>query len=131
MKRIAACVMAMAFLLAPAVWADLADEVSVSNVVVKDGRATGVLVNRTGLIVRNPRILIRHSWLWADEFEPGADSPGRSEVVTIPAEIPPGESLEFSHEFPTTEASGRRGRFQTSAEVVGFEQIGESISSRH
>lgn len=105
-------------------------QVTVRSVVVRDGNATGVVVNDSDLVVRNPRVLIRHSWLWANEFDPGTDNPGRSEIVTIPAEIQPGDSFTFTHAFPVPEVGDQRGRFETSGEIVGFEQVGRpSVSS--
>ena len=67
-----------------------AQDVLVSDVRAEDGAVSGVVVNNTGHEIQNVKLLVRYDWLWANEFSPGQDSPGRAIVHTIEEDIPPG-----------------------------------------
>jgi hypothetical protein len=105
-------------------------EVRVKGVAADGDVVTGVIENHSDLLVRNPKILVRHSWLWADEFAPGQNSPGRSEIFTVSADVPPGGSFVFTRELPRGPSPTDHGRFMTTAEIVGFEQIGRRPMTR-
>src|SRR5882724_11399701 len=108
----------------------ISDEEPSHDVVVRDvrtrpdGAVIGTIVNRSTRTVHDVRLLIRHSWLWNNERHPGEDSPGRVAYHIVPAEIPPGDSVEFSYhpDPPLPERSD--GRFETTVEVVGMTEIG-------
>ena len=74
--------------------------------------------------VRDVRLLFHHTWLWADEFHPGEDSPGRADYYTVRNELPPGGTVEFSYrpEPPLPDRGDRR--FETTVDVVGWMEVG-------
>jgi hypothetical protein len=100
-------------------------------VAVRDVRAdrdqvSGVLVNLSDKTVHDIRILVTHSFLWANERHPGeaADNPGRGAAYAVPGEIPPGGRLSFTYRFDPPLPQRSDGRFQTSVSVVSLERIG-------
>lgn len=104
-------------------------DVRVTGVAASGDVITGKVENHSALQVRNPRILVQHAWIWADERDPGTENPGRSAIVTIPADIPPGGTFVFSHALPRGSIYNQRGHFMSSAEIVGFEQAGRPETS--
>jgi hypothetical protein len=89
-----------------------------------DGAVTGAIVNRSSRTVRDVRLLIRHNWLWTNERHPGEDSLGRVAYHIVPAEIRPGESVDFSYRPDSPLPDRSDGRFETTVEVVGMTEIG-------
>ena len=101
-----------------------AQDVLVSDVrAEEDGAVSGVVVNNTGHEIQNVKLLVRYDWLWANEFSPGQDSPGRAIVHTIEEDIPSGGQVPFTYhpESPLPQRSD--GRFQTSVVVLGYTQF--------
>lgn len=100
-----------------------ADAVTVKDMHADNGVVAGVLVNNSRQVVRDVKLLIRNVWLWNNERQPGAVSPGSAAFFTVRGDIPPGGSLPFTYR---TSALPQRsdGRFITSAEVVEFTQVG-------
>ena len=100
--------------------------VEIRDVRADPDRVSGVLVNLSSKLVRNVRVRIDRSWLWADERHPGEaeDNPERSVVYTVPGEIPAGGQLTFTHREDTALPQRSDGRFKTSVSVVGLEQAG-------
>jgi len=100
-----------------------AQDVLVRDVRAEDGAVSGVVVNNTGHEIQNVKLLVRHDWLWANEFSPGQDNPGRAIVHTVEENIPPGGQVPFTYhpESPLPQRSD--GRFQTSVVVVGYTQF--------
>lgn len=97
--------------------------VIVRNVTVKEGVASGEVVNKSQRILREVQLLIRYSWLWKDEFRPGKDDPSMAVYHTIEKEIPPGKSVEFTYS-PTPPLPSRvDGTFETTVSVAGFAEI--------
>lgn len=102
-----------------------------STIVIRDVKPTPrsdafawVLVNQTPKRVRDVRVLIRHTWHWADEFHPGSDSPGWSVYRSLDNEIPPGGSLEFTY-APSPPLTVRPdGYYETTIQLVGFTEVG-------
>ena len=88
-----------------------------------DGTVSGLVVNRSGQVLRDVRLLINYEWLWKNEFRPGTDSPGRADYYTLPQEIPPGGSVRFTYrpEEPLSRRSD--GRFETSVHVAGLTEF--------
>ena len=103
---------------------EAAQVVAVSDLSVHDGKVFGTLQNKTGRVVRDVRLLIRHAWVWKNERHPGSDNPGRADYFIVHTPIPAGESVPFAH-TPTPPLPQRSdGHFNTSVEVVGFEEAG-------
>jgi hypothetical protein len=100
-----------------------AQDVLVSDVRAEDGAVSGVVVNNTGHEIQNVKLLVRYDWLWANEFSPGQDSPGRAIVHTLEEDIPPGGQVPFTYhpESPLPQRSD--GYFQTSVVVLGYTQF--------
>jgi hypothetical protein len=100
-----------------------AQDVLVSDVRAEDGAVSGVVVNNTGHEIQNVKLLVRYDWLWANEFSPGQDSPGRAIVHTLEEDIPPGGQVPFTYhpESPLPQRSD--GHFQTSVVVLGYTQF--------
>jgi len=90
----------------------------------KNGTVTGWVVNKSDHPVRDVRLLIRHAWLWRDELHPGTNNPGRSAYYSVRMEVPPGNGTPFVYRPKPPLPSRRDGWFQTSAEVVGFVEVG-------
>jgi len=100
--------------------------VEVRDVRAQPDQVSGVLVNLSSKPVRNVRVRIDRTWLWADERRAGGteESPGRSAVYAVPGEIPPGGRLPFTYRPETPLPQRSDGRFETSVSVVGLEQTG-------
>jgi hypothetical protein len=88
-----------------------------------DGTVSGVVVNRSGHVLKDVRLLIDSQWLWNNEFRPGTDSPGRAVYITLREEIPPRGSARFTYrpEEPLPRRSD--GRFVTSVRVHGLTEV--------
>ena len=101
-----------------------AQGVVVRDLTVNDLTVTGVVVNRTQHLIRDVRLLVRHTWLWENERHPGTANPGRSEYYKLNGEIPPGGSVSFRYELPAPLPVRADGFFVHSAEVATFTEIG-------
>jgi len=101
-----------------------AQVVVITDVSTENGAVSGMLVNKSSHWVRNVRLLIRHAWLWKDERHPHADSPGTAEYYVVHTAIPPGGSLRITRTPSPPLPRRSDGHFETSAEVVGFEEEG-------
>ena len=100
-----------------------AQDVLVSDVRAEDGTVSGVVVNNTGHEIQNVKLLIRYDWLWANEFSPGQDSPGRAIVHTVEENIPPGGQVPFTYHPASPLPQRSDGRFLTSVVVLGYTQF--------
>jgi hypothetical protein len=67
------------------------------DVSIKNGEVSGEVVNNSSDTLRDVVVEIRYSWLWADEYHPGKDDPGRTVYYTAAKEIPPGGSARFEY----------------------------------
>ena len=98
------------------------------SVVIKDlqttpSEVTGVIVNNTQHTIRDIELLIEYHWLWANEFKPGMDSPGRVANVRIDRALSPGESTTFRY-VPNPPLPNRQdGRFNPEVAVAGFTRV--------
>lgn len=88
-----------------------------------DGTVGGTVTNRSPHPVAEVVLMVNHQWLWRNEFRPGDDSPGRTEYLRIPEPIPPGGSVTFTHKPLVPLPTRDDGRFETSLEVVAFDEI--------
>jgi len=97
--------------------------------VVRDIRVTGssvsgVVVNHSPRLLRDVRVIVRHTWHWKNERHPGDDNPGRAEELVIPGEASPRGTLPFTYALNQPLPQRNDGRFVTSAEVIGFTEVG-------
>jgi len=100
---------------------DLTKKVLIRDATIgDDGAVSGTLVNTSGHRLQEVRLLVRHDWLWRDEFHPGADSPGTAGYYVVPQEIPPGGSVSFSYRPDPPLPRRSDGTFQTTVEVAGL-----------
>lgn len=102
----------------------LARDVVVRDVEARGGTVSGTVVNTSGKVLKDVRLMIDHMWLWENEYHPGTNDPSRVEYFTIREEIPPGGQARFTFrsEAPLPEARG--GHFETLvrvASVVSYE----------
>jgi hypothetical protein len=95
------------------------------NLDVRGGVVSGVLVNNSRRLLRDVRLLVRHTWLWKDERAPRRDNPGRSEYYTVAGDLPAGGTLPFRYQPAPPLPARADGHFETSVEVVGFTEVGE------
>jgi hypothetical protein len=96
----------------------LAGEVAVQDIRVGADRVSGVLVNRSGRLLRDVRLRIRHQFLWNRERHPGRDDPSRVTYATIAGEIPPGGRMPFETPLDAPLPARADGRFRTWVEVA-------------
>jgi len=102
---------------------ELAKKVLIRDVTVgDDGAVSGTLMNTSGHRLTEVRLLVRHDWLWRDEYHPGADSPGTAGYYVVPQEIPPGGSVSFTYRPDPSLPRRSDGTFQTTVEVEGLLQ---------
>ena len=131
LSRVSGVLLGGAWLIGPAAAAPpippdaAARVVAVADVSVKDGTVSGSLVNKSTRVVRDVRLLIRYAWVWKDERHPGEDSPGTAEYYVVSTPIPPAGQLRFTHAQSPPLRQRTDGHFETSVEVVGFEEVGE------
>jgi hypothetical protein len=103
--------------------------VDVADVKTRGDVVSGVLINESPEIARNVQLVIRQTWLWKNEFHPGAVSPGRAEFYTVHTAIPPHGTTAFTYETgPLPQRSD--GYFETHVQVVGFTEVGTGAMSR-
>ena len=102
----------------------LARSVDLDNVTARpEGAITGTIVNRTGLTVRNVKLMINYAWMWRNDFRPGPDSPGRTFYITAPADIPPHSQGSFIYQPSPPLESRTDGHYVPSVHIVGFTQM--------
>jgi hypothetical protein len=98
--------------------------VVVRDIKVRGNTVSGVLVNHSPRLLREVRVLIRYAWRWKNERHPGENNPGRGEYVTLPGELPASGTLPFTHNIDPPLPVRSDGHFDTSAEVIGFTEVG-------
>ena len=97
---------------------------AIDKVMVQDGTVTGEIRNNSKNTVRDVQLFIRYTWLWANEFRPGKDSPSEVFYPTVSGDIAPGKSIpfKFTPGSPLPKRSG--GKFaQPTVSVAGFTQV--------
>ncbi len=90
-----------------------------------DGSVGGTLFNRSANPIADVQLMVNYAWLWKNETHPGDVSPSRSEYFRVAEQIPPGGSVNFSHRPLVPLPLRSDGHFETSLEVVAFEEIEE------
>jgi hypothetical protein len=102
----------------------LRQSVDLQNVsAAPNGAISGTIVNRTGLTVRNVKLMVNYAWVWANDFRPGEDSPGRTVYITAPADIPPHGEGTVTYQPSPPLPSRSDGRFVPSVHIVGFTRM--------
>jgi hypothetical protein len=115
--------------LATAATVEIADDDKSAAIGVADvGRhgdvVVGTLMNRGDEEVRDIRILIDMAFLWANEFKPGDDSPGRSAVMTVAGPIAPHGRLQFEFTPNPPLPARTDGRYaEPQVRVLGYQSI--------
>jgi hypothetical protein len=102
---------------------EIASILSVEKIAVANGTVSGEVHNRGPYSVREVELLIRCTWLWDDERNPGKIDPGTSTYHTLTTEIRAGGNLPFTFtpSSPLLKVSG--GRYEISVTVGGFAQV--------
>jgi len=102
----------------------LAQSVDVRDVAAEpNGAISATIVNRTGLTVREVKLMVNYAWIWANDLRPGEDSPGRTVYVTAPADIPPHGQGSFTYQPSPPLQSRGDGHFVPSVHIVGFTRM--------
>ena len=97
--------------------------VTVNNVAVHNGVVSGEIVNHSNREVRDVELLIRHTWLWTNEFQPGNSDPGMASYHTLANILRPGESMPFTFVESSTLPASTDGQFESMVSVAGFTEI--------
>ena len=102
---------------------EIASILSIEKIAVANGIVSGEIHNRGPYSVRELQLLVRYTWLWDDERNPGKIDPGTSAYQTLTTEIRAGGNLTFTFtpSPPLPKASG--GRSEISVTVGGFAQV--------
>ncbi len=74
---------------------DATNAVAASDVARRGNLVVGTLTNGGGDQIHDIRLLIEIPFLWANEAAPGAESPGRSTVMTVTGPLAPHGQLAF------------------------------------
>src|SRR5262245_6071195 len=93
--------------------------------VSKKGEVSAKLVNNSSHPLRDVRVLIRHAWLWKNERKPGDNNPSRAVYHVEPDPIAPGSEHTFAYQPAPPLPARRDGHFVTTAEVIGYSQVGD------
>jgi len=108
----------------------VSEAAEVRDLQLEGGAVSGVLVNKSTKVLRDVRLLVRHEWLWDNEFRPGHDEFGSADYTTVPGDIPPGGQKPFTIRAESLPSPGQGGHFKTSVEVVGLTEVPEVASAR-
>ena len=78
------------------------------------------VTNRGGEPVRDVEIVVRHGFLWEDEFHPGDESPARADLVKVDETLAPGETkvVEYRPDPPLPQRDD--GQFVSEALAMGW-----------
>ncbi len=97
--------------------------VGLEDTAVKDGVISGKLVNKSRRAIRDVELLVRHSWVWKNEFRPGEDKRSHADYYTVKTIIDPGQEFPFRYELPRALSSSPDGYFETTVSIAGFTEI--------
>jgi hypothetical protein len=81
---------------------------------------SGRVINRSGKLIKDPRMTISYNWAWVNEFKPGKDSPGWVDSLVVPGELRPDEGAEFSFDPGRPLPQRADGYIVPSVVVTGF-----------
>jgi hypothetical protein len=97
--------------------------VALRNVAVRDGVISAAVVNKSNHVIRDVQLLIRHAWLWKNEFQPGEEALGRAVFYDVKWELRPGDSIPFRYNPSPPLPSRTDGYFETEVSVAGFTEV--------
>ena len=97
--------------------------VALRNVAVRDGVISAEVVNKSNHVIRDVELLIRHAWLWKNEFQPGEEALGRAVFYDVKWELRPGDSIPFRYNPSPPLLSRTDGYFVTEVSVAGFTEV--------
>lgn len=103
---------------------DVRSVLEVSDVRATDRSVTATLVSRSSMRIQDIQLVVRHSFLWNDERNPGTDNPGRTEYYRVLGEIEPHGTLTFEYQPDPPLPQRADGSFQTSIEIAAFTEVG-------
>lgn len=105
---------------------DVAATVTIHDLEVqRDGSVSGLLENSSHRLLRDVRLLVRHTWLWKSERASHRNSPGRANYYTVPDEIPAGGQVRFAYKPKPPLPARSDGHFETSVDVMSYTEVGE------
>lgn len=106
---------------------DAAKSVAIRGLRATPTLVSGEIVNQTPHIVRDIELLIQFHWLWKNEFKPGKDLPGRTDILKIDKELKPGEAVSFRY-IPDPPLTKRdEGWFEPEVTLGGFTVVVPSV----
>jgi len=99
---------------------------ALENLSVQNDRVAGVIVNLSTQRVRDVKLRIVYSWLWADEHRQGTDDPSFAVTEVVHDDIPPQGNVTFGYSYPAAMVVRGDGRFIVDLRIIGFSTITES-----
>jgi hypothetical protein len=102
---------------------EIANQVVVRNVTVRDNSITGEVVNNSSYAVQGLQLLIQYHWLWNNEMHPGGNPPGAATYVTLDRTLRPGETAPFTANLDPSLQPRSDGRYMPEVSLAGFSQI--------
>jgi len=100
--------------------------VIVQNLSVQGDRVAGVIANLSERPIKELRLQMVFSWLWADEHRQGPDDPSLVATEVIRDEIPPRGQVTFGYSYPSANTARTDGSFIVDVKIVGFRIGGET-----
>jgi len=81
---------------------------------------SGKVINESKHAIKDPELLVEYHWLWAKEFRPGSNPPGKAAYVKLNKEIQPGESIDFTYRPQPALPHRNDGRFVPEVSPAGY-----------
>jgi hypothetical protein len=102
---------------------ELSRTIIIQEVSQQGDRVAGVIANLSDRPIRDVRLQVVFSWLWADEHRQGTEDPGFAATEIIHAEIPPRGHVTFGYKYPSADTTRRDGTFLVDAKIVGYRVV--------
>ncbi|MGH7795994.1 MAG: hypothetical protein ACREQ2_14065 [Candidatus Binatia bacterium] len=99
---------------------EAAKTLAIRNLTATPSLVSGEVVNRTPHTVRDIELLFQFHWLWKNEFKPGLESPGRTDILNIAKELRPEESMAFRYTPDPPLPHRKDGWFEPEVTIGGF-----------
>ena len=96
---------------------------------VNPSRISGVITNKTPHTIKDVQLMVQYHWLWKDERNPGADSPGRTVILPLNEQLEPGESHRFTYTPEFSLPSRDDGYFMPEVDVAAFTTVVQQRAS--
>ncbi len=94
--------------------------IEVSDTAIRGSALSTVIRNASDKRIDSVELIVRYDWLWKDERNPGTDSPGWVDFVTLNDDLNPGETATFTYEAQRPLPQRDDGWFMPRVEAVGF-----------